>query len=164
MKNLSFVFLIMLVFLSCADEVRFNMPSFQAQKEGLVFWKANFLAGDIDNGGFLLEGRNSGERLQLITNNDARGTFQLGVDFTNIAIYEDANGVIYSTKNAPDPNISIYPTAGEIIIENIDNDNPKNVFGTFWFYAFTEDGTKAINFNEGVFYSIPLVGGLEEIQ
>ena len=63
--------LVMFLVLNCSDEVKFRSPSFEAQKDGIVFWNANFLAADIDNNGFIIEGRNAGERLQLITTNDS---------------------------------------------------------------------------------------------
>ena len=156
--------LVMLLVLNCSDEVKFRSPSFEAQKDGIVFWNANFLAADIDNNGFIIEGRNAGERLQLITTNDSNGVFEISGDSDNEAIYVDKNGTVFSTKYVPDPNISIFPKVGEITVENIDNENPKNIYGTFWFYAFTEDGSASINFNEGVFYKIPLLGGLEKIE
>lgn len=164
MKNIITIVLVVLSVLSCSDEVKFNAPVIQGHKNGNILWKADFKAADIDNGGFIIEGRNSGERLQLITTNDVRGTFDLGGDSNNIAIYVDFDGTIYSTKNAPDPSISIYPTSGQIIVDDIDNDDPKNIYGTFWFYAYTSDGLKSVNFNEGVFYRTPLVGGLEQIN
>ena len=150
--------------LSCSDEVRFNSPAIEAHKNGNVLWKAQFRAADIDNGGFVIEGRNSGEIIQLITTSDTRGTFTVGGDSDNIAIYVDADGTVYSTQNAPDPSVSIYPTSGEIIVDDIDNDDPKNIYGTFWFYAYTADGLNVVNFNEGVFYKTPLLGGLVQIN
>ena len=104
------------------------------------------------------------EKLQLITSSELNGVFELSGDSENVAIYVDTNGTVFSTKNVPDPNISIFPKFGEINIENVDNENPRNISGTFWFYAYTEDGLNSINFNEGVFYKIPLLGGLERIE
>jgi hypothetical protein len=158
------VFVTMFLLLNCSDEVKFRSPSFEAQKDGIVFWNANFLAADIDNNGFIIEGRNSGEKLQLITSSESNGVFELSGDSDNVAIYVDTNGTVFSTKNVPDPNISIFPKFGEINIENVDNENPRNISGTFWFYAYTEDGLNSINFIEGVFYKIPLLGGLERIE
>lgn len=135
----------------------------QANKENQL-WRSDFFAADIDNGGFLIEGRNAGETLQLITTSDTRGTFNLGLDSDNVAIFKDFDGTVYSTKNAPDPSLGTYPTSGEIIVDDIDNDDPKNVYGTFWFYAYTADGLKVINFNKGVFYKVPLEGGLLQLQ
>ncbi|MBT8260492.1 MAG: hypothetical protein HKO92_06680 [Flavobacteriaceae bacterium] len=160
-----FIVLILVVFLtlSCGDDVQFNDPAFQANKGG-EYWKALFYASDIDFGGFLVEGGNNIETVQLFTFNDTRGTFELGGDSENVAIFRDANGIVYSTANQPDPSLSVYPADGQIIVDDISNTDPKTIRGTFWFNAYTADGLQYINFNEGVFYNIPLIGGLEIIQ
>ena len=159
MKKFYAVLVVVFTMLSCSDEIRFNSPAMQANKQNEL-WRADFFAADIDNGGFVIEGRNSGETLQLITTSDTRGTFDLDLDSDNVAIFIDADGTTYSTKNAPDPSLGTYPTSGQIVVEDIDSGDPKNVYGTFWFYAYTTDGLKVINFNKGVFYKVPLVGGL----
>lgn len=163
MKKVVVAILVVFSLLNCSDEIRFNSPAMQGNKQGEL-WQSDFFAADIDNGGFVIEGRNSGETIQLITTSDSRGTFNLGIDSDNIAIFVDVDGTVYSSKNAPDPSIGLYPTSGEIIVEDIDNDNPKNVYGTFWFYAYTSDGLQVINFNKGVFYKVPLTGGLLQNQ
>lgn len=163
MKKVFVFILAIFSFLSCSDEIRFNSPAMQANKQNEL-WRSDFFAADIDNGGFVIEGRNSGETVQLITTSDTRGTFSLGLESDNVAIFKDVDGSIYSTKNAPDPSLGTYPTSGEIIVEDIDNDDPKNVYGTFWFYAYTADGLKVISFNKGVFYKVPLVGGLIQLN
>ncbi len=155
--------LALLTLMSCGDQIEFNDPSIQGNKNG-NFWRAQSYAADIDFGGFLVEGRNRGETVQLVTRNDVRGTFNLGGDNANVAIFRDLNGVVYSTANAPDPSLSLYPADGQIIVEDISNTQPKTVTGTFWFNAFTEDGLRAVNFNEGVFYQVSLVGGLVAID
>ena len=163
MRNFYTIILVMFTVLSCSD-VKFNSPAMQANKNGEL-WRAQFYASDIDFGGFVIEGGNNLEVVQLFTTNDVRGTFELGGDSQNVAIYRDANGVVYSTANAPDPSLSIYPTDGQIVVEDIiDNVEPKTLIGTFWFNAYTADGLSYINFNEGVFYKVPLIGGLELIQ
>ena len=163
MKKAFGTILVVFSLFSCSDEVRFNSPAMQANKENEL-WRSEFFAADIDNGGFIIEGRNSGETIQLITTNDTRGTFDFGLDSDNVAIFVDAVGTIYSTKNGPDPSLGSYPTSGKIIVEDIDSDNPQNVYGTFWFYAYTANGLKVINFNKGVFYKVPLAGGLVKID
>jgi hypothetical protein len=164
MKKVFISLVVVLLAVSCSDEVRFNSPAIQAHKNGKIIWQANFLAADIDNGGYVIEVRNAGETVQLITTNDVRGTFEIGLDTGNIAIFKDADGTVYSSENMPDPSISIYPPTGQIIVGAIDNDTPKNIYGTFWFYAYTADGLNVVNFNEGVFYKTPLVGGLVQIN
>lgn len=152
--------------MSCGDEVEFNSPSIQGNKDG-NFWRAQYFAADIDYGGFLIEGGKQGEILQLVTSNDVRGTFNLGGSNTNVAIFRDATGRVYSTANEPHPSLTLYPAEGQIIVEDISNTQPKNVTGTFWFTAFTADGLHSVNFNNdivGAFYQVPLVGGLVAID
>jgi len=165
MKRTAFILVFLAIFLglSSCEDVEFNTPAIQGQKNG-DFWKAETYVADIDFGGFVIEGKSSKERLQLITTNDTRGTYNLGIDSGNVAIYVDAKGKVYSTKNAPDTSVFLYPPSGEIIVKDIDNDDPMGVIGTFWFNAYNADGTEVVNFNRGVFYKVPLVGGLVQID
>jgi hypothetical protein len=162
-KSIVFLSLLLIGVVGCSDDIQFNSPAVQGYKNGEI-WRATYQAADIDFGGFVIEGGVLNEKVQLITTNDTRGTFNLGLDSGNIAIYVDVDGTVYSTKNAPDPSVSLYPPDGQIIVEDIDNDDPKGVYGTFWFNAYTADGLRVINFNNGVFYNVPLVGGLVQIQ
>lgn len=161
MKNiLSFVF-ITLLFFNCSDDIEFNAPAVQGTKDGNL-WRAKFYAADIDFGGFLVEGGINLERVQLVTVNDVRGTFPLGGDAPNRALFKDSQGVVYSTANNPDPSLSIFPAVGEIVVEDISNTEPKTISGTFWFFAYTSDGLNTVNFSQGVFHKVPLIGGLVE--
>jgi hypothetical protein len=149
--------------LSCGDEIEFNTPAVQGNKDGNL-WRAEFYAADIDFGGFLVEGGIGLERVQLVTQIDSRGTFELGGDSPNRALFKDAQGVVYSTATAPDESLSLYPATGVIIVDNIEQTEPKTISGTFWFYAYTADGLNTVNFSQGVFYKIPLIGGLVEFE
>lgn len=159
MKKIALFLITLVTVFSCGEELQFNTPAIQGNYNGNL-WKATSYAADIDFGGFLVQGSNNIETLQLITNNDTAGTYELGGANSNVAIVKDENGVIYSTTNEPDPDFSLYPVEGQIIVETIYDTTPKTMTGTFWFYAFTEDGTQTVNFNEGVFYKVPIVGGL----
>nr|WP_321232400.1 DUF6252 family protein [uncultured Psychroserpens sp.] len=163
MKKLTLLFITILTIWSCGDEVQFSSPAMQGNYN-TDLWRATSFSADIDFGGFLIQGSNNLEIVQLITQNDAAGTYELGGDSPNIAIVKDANGVVYSTANSPDPSISIYPTDGQIIIQNVINSTPNLIVGSFWFNAYTEDGLKSVNFNEGVLHRIPIVGGLVAID
>lgn len=152
-----------LLFPNCANEIEFNSPSVQGNKDG-VYWKAQYERVDIDFGGWLIEGGNYGETIQLVTRTDTRGTFNLGIEGSeNEAIFRDSEGVVYSTAFEPDPSLSVYPGEGQIIVDNITNTTPKRVYGTFWFTAYSEDGMKSVTFNQGVFYGAPLTDGLVQI-
>jgi hypothetical protein len=162
MKKLALLLLTVLTLLGCGDEVEFNTPAIQGNKDGNL-WRAQSYAADIDFGGFLIEGRNNSGTLQLVTTADTRGTFEVGGQSRNVAIFKDFDGTVYSTANAPDPSLSLYPAGGQIIVEDIINSSPKTIEGTFWFHAYTADGLRTLNFNEGVFYRVPLLGGLVQI-
>lgn len=163
MKQLLVLAIFSLLLFGCED-LQDNDPAMQGIRDGSDLWRADYFSSDIDFGGFLIEGSNSIETIQLVTENDVRGTFNLGGESPNVAIYRDANGIVYSTANAPDPSVSIYPTDGQIIIDDIINTDPKTLLGTFWFHAYTADGLNYINFSEGVFYKVPLLGGLVVID
>ncbi|TYA53036.1 DUF6252 family protein [Formosa maritima] len=155
-----FVFAItILTAVSCSDDIEFNSPAMQGKKDGNN-WKALSYSADIDYGGFIIEGVDNFGTVQLITSNDARGTFELGEGSTSEAIFIDDQGEVYSTAFNPDPSISLYPADGEIIIEDIINTDPKTLKGTFWFNAYTVDGLKTVNFSKGIVYKVPLLGGL----
>jgi len=163
MKKLALVFVTVLLIFSCGDEVEFNSPALQGNYDGNL-WRASSFSADIDFGGFLIQGSNNVEVLQLITEDDTAGTYTLGGDSPNVAIFKDANGVVYSTANSPDPSISIYPSDGQITIPDVINSTPNLIVGTFWFNAYTEDGLKSVNFNEGILHRVPIVGGLVVIN
>lgn len=163
MKKISVILLVIVSIFSCADNLEFNTPAIQGNKDG-VLWRATIYAADIDFGGWIIEGRNNNGTLQLITTNDTRGTFELGGQSANIAIFEDVDGTVYSTANTPDPSLSLYPASGQIIVEDILNTTPKTVEGTYSFHAFTADGLRTVVFNEGVFYRVPILGGLVQIE
>ena len=163
MKKLILLSFIILTVFSCGDEIRFNTPAFQANREGET-WRATYFAADIDFGGFLFEGGRGSEVLQLVTPTDGPGTFSLGGDSNAYAVYRDFDGTVYSTRNTPDPSVSIYPADGTISVQLVESTlDPKLVSGEFNFTAFTEDGLRSINFIDGVFNRISLIGGLEVI-
>ncbi|OUR94642.1 hypothetical protein A9Q87_03135 [Flavobacteriales bacterium 34_180_T64] len=163
MKKFTILLLTTIILVSCGNEIEFNSPALQGNKN-YELWRANYYAADIDFGGFLIEGGDNIETVQLITQNDVRGTFELGGNSSSVAIFRDANGIVYSTANAPDPSVSVYPADGQIIVDDISNADPKGVTGSFWFNAYSADGLNYVNFNEGVFYRVPLVGGLVAID
>ena len=164
MKKLILLSLFVLTIFSCADEIRFNTPAMQANREGQT-WRATFFAADIDLGGFLIEGGMGAEVLQLITPTDGVGTFNLGGTSGAYIVFRDFDGTVYSTRNTPDPSVSIYPADGTISVMEVDNDaEPKLVSGEFNFTAFSEDGLRSVNFINGVFNRVSLSGGLEVIN
>jgi len=151
-------FLLISVF-GCQNDIQFNMPSLQGIKDGVELWRATFSAADIDAGGLVVQGGYNSEVLSLVTTRDNVGTYLLGGNYQSEARFEDAQGIVYSTLNPPDPSVSVYPADGEIVIVDFEN-STNTVTGTFKFNAFTADGLRSVNFIEGEFYQIRLTGGL----
>ena len=161
MKKLILLIMTAVTVFGCSNDIQFNSPAIQGKKNGEL-WRSVYYAADIDFGGLVIEGGDNVETVLLVTRNDTRGRYELGVNKPNEARFTDANGVVYSTLNAPDESLQLYPSDGEIVVEDFDNSvSPKTVTGTFWFNAYTSVGLQGINFNEGRFYRISLVGGLD---
>jgi hypothetical protein len=173
MKKLAILFLTVLTLFSCGDEVEFNSPAFQGNRDN-VQWKAEFTSASINEDGYLtITAGNNIETVSLTIPSVAVGTYILGDVNSMEGRFVDFNGVVYSTNNRPDESVSIYPEYGFVKLDEISN----NTFtGTFEFNAFDESGLNVINFggvtesnavngpgnnpiNGGIFFRIPLVSG-----
>lgn len=98
MKNLLILFFATLILASCND-TETNSPAFQASIDN-EFFKATFSeANYIENGEyFVLQGKNSNQIITLRGNYPPEGVnLVFGEGSENFAIYEDFNGVVYST-------------------------------------------------------------------
>jgi len=162
MKKFLVILLGALALMGCGEQIEFNNPAFQANKDG-VLWQAQSYVADIDDMDILVRGINVSETVWLLPDNDNPATYVLGENTISEARFIDENGLEYSTKYAPDPSVQVYPADGQIIIESFERVDGRNVSvtGTFWFNAFTADGLQKINFNEGVFYRVSLSGALD---
>jgi len=165
MKRLAILLITVLTFASCGDEVEFNSPAIQGNKD-YVLWRAEYFNAAIDSNGYLtITGGNNVETLQLRIPSVAVGSYTLGDVDSMEARFIAADGTIYSTNYRPDPSVSVYPEYGEINLDEIIN----NTFtGTFRFNAFDETGMHVVNFSGttqndpvtgGIFYRVPLTSG-----
>ncbi|WP_298754395.1 DUF6252 family protein [uncultured Psychroserpens sp.] len=156
MKRLAILLVTVFTLVSCGDEVEFNSPGFQGNREyGL--WRAEFTNAVIDDNGFLvITASNNSETVILKLPSVNVGTYVLGNVNSREGRYIDGNGTVFSTNNPPDPSVSIYPELGFVKIDEVSN----NTFtGTFEFLAFDESGLNSIGYNEGVFFRVPLIAG-----
>ncbi len=158
MKRITILFLTAIMFWSCGDEIEFNTPAFQGDRENEL-WRAVAFSASIDENGFLtITGTNNFETVNLTVPTVAVGTYIVG-DVNSIeAQYIDSSGTTFTTNNRPDPSVSIYPELGEIIIEDIDAVNG-HFTGTFRFLAFDTSGFNSIGYTNGIFYQVPLISG-----
>ncbi|WP_225035311.1 DUF6252 family protein [Winogradskyella sp. SM1960] len=158
MKKLILLSLVFLTIFSCGDEVKFNTPAFQGDRENQL-WRASGFTASIGANGFLtITGTKNAESVKLTVPSVIESTFIVGdIDIIE-AQYIDALGTTYSTNNKPDESVSIYPELGEVTIEEIDVVN--NTFtGTFRFLAFDAAGLNSVGFTNGIFFKVPLISG-----
>ena len=155
MKKVIVLLSLFLTFIACEDDLVFSNPSFTANKNDVSWQSTNFKAS-IDAFGFLsITAINGEEIINLKTAGASNGTFTVGNTATQ-AVYQDQNGVTYSTNNIPDPSIQLYPSEGQINIEEF-NSIEKTVSGTFYFHAFDNTGLQSVVFNKGFFYNVPIL-------
>jgi hypothetical protein len=151
-----FLFIVLLfAYISCQDNVKFNNPTFEGQKDN-VFWRAiDSRAILAANGSLSIEGYTRNEKLTLKTTSITPGTYILGIDNLNTSTYviKDANGTItFST--------GIGIGDGQIVIEEYDAVN-KTVTGKFKFNALNINNNPLagpnLNFQYGHFYKVPVL-------
>lgn len=170
MKKIIVLFLITFAFFRCGEEVEFNTPSFSAKKDGNI-WEAVSYTANLDNSGVLtIVAFNNFETITLVAfPSDASlctGVFQDNVgscyevvENASFATLLDVDEVFYSTSNEPDETVQVYPPAGVINLRDI-NLEEGVVSGEFYFNAFSNSGLSAVNFNEGFFHNVPLIGAV----
>ena len=158
MKKLILLSLVFLTMFSCGDEVQFNSPAFQGDRENTL-WRAQAFSASIAANGFLtITGVNNSETVRLRVPSVTENEFIVGDVNTIEAEYVDGFGTIFSTNNRPDESVSIYPELGEIYIDEIDVVN-RTFTGRYRFLAFDTSGLNSIGFTNGIFYKVPLVFG-----
>ncbi|WP_306349840.1 DUF6252 family protein [Flavobacterium sp. '19STA2R22 D10 B1'] len=155
MKKLLAFFILLVAFSSCEEDVKFNNPAVQGQKDN-EFWKAVEYRATLEaDGGMTITAYRETEVLTLRTSLTAPGTYTLGIDTFNKASFltkiGDNTEISYSTG----PQIG----DGEIVITEFDH-----VTGTFsGTFRFNADkvgnnplGNPTVNYQNGVFYKVPI--------
>ncbi|MFT5249201.1 MAG: hypothetical protein ACI93P_000925 [bacterium] len=146
MKNLLILFFATLLLVSC-EKTETNSPAFQASIED-DFFKANFAGANyIENGAyFVLQGKNSNQIITLRGSYPPEGVNLIfGEGSENFAIYEDINGIVYST--------SIPGGEGSMKINEISTEE-KHMTGEFSFTGISIS-LDTLSINSGVFYQVP---------
>jgi hypothetical protein len=159
-KQFLYIF-VFFAFISCTDEVKFNNPSFEAQKDN-VFWRAiDFKASFTDNyadniSGLKIVAYTRNESLTLTTVASTPQTYFLGTSDSSTATYvlTDATGTVtFATGTGIGE--------GQIVITEYDAVN-RTVTGTFKFNAENIYNNPlagpVLNFQYGHFYKIPVIG------
>ena len=153
MRKMVLLCIALVTILSCADDVQFNSPGFQGNKN-YKLWRATSYNGAVDENGVLnITAGNTNEAMMFKVSSANTGTYVLSATSFSRADFTDFEEVDYSTANPPDPSVSLYPEIGQL---KITESTATYISGTFRFVAFTSDGLHSVGFNEGIFYRIPL--------
>lgn len=103
-----FLFLTFLfALISCQDNVTFNSPAFEGQKDN-VFWRASSSKATLVSGSLIIEGNMQDEKITLKVNSTNIGIYILGtIDQENMAYYvptiSDINSSLYETAITTGP-------------------------------------------------------------
>lgn len=111
MKKFLSLIVIMVLFSSCQEDVKFNTPGFQGLKDD-VFWRATDARAYLSSDGTLsIKGLTQFEELDLNTSSNAVGTYLLGTtNNNNKAIYTSSLNdidLLYETSSAPGPAFAV---------------------------------------------------------
>jgi hypothetical protein len=142
------------VLVSCEDQVHFSNPSFQGLKDNVI-WRATLIvAVQYPDGSLVMDAYKKSEILTLKAKSAKPQVYSLGVDLVNRATFVQE---IYAEKTAFSTGTN--NGNGQIEITEYDAVN-STITGTFKFNAKNESkdplGSPNINFQQGVFYQVPL--------
>jgi len=157
MKKIISVVILALFFISCEEDVVLNSPSIQGKLDN-VFWRAIDSEALLDeNGGLTITGFGRKQKMILHTSSKNKGIYVLGNSTTRYANFEsDIDGTLLVYHTGKD-----IGGDGQIEITEFDS-NKETVSGTFRFNAINDEnnplGGEILNFNQGVFYKIPVIG------
>ena len=154
MKKQILYFFLLISFVSCQDDVKFNNPSFQSIKDN-VFWRAINYDATLSNTRVLtINAYTRNEIVTLKTSSIFPNTYKLGTSTSNTARYQIKTNSI-TTNFSTGSNFG----DGEIVIEVYDELN-NTISGKFRFNVSNIDNNPLynsfVNFQQGVFYKVPV--------
>jgi hypothetical protein len=172
MKKIIALLMVVSVLASCEEDVTFNTPAFQARKDNFA-WKAKDYTAvyDVTSSTLVLSAFVGFERVTMTaspvsiigdgtTSFVEDASFDLSNNLNAIATYSFVNNgqtFLYSTEVEDEAN-------GQLVLKNNDAfQKPGTISGTFRFDApymgEIPNASARINFQEGVFYEIPVTFG-----
>ena len=152
MKKTIFLFFTLFFLISCQDEVQFNNPAFQAQKQGVLWRATSFEAKLTADGYIVLTAKNGFETVTIRTYTIAPHTSNFGTDIENFI----------ELKNNSIGSQNTYSTGfsggnGQITITDY---SEGTLSGNFNFKAINIDTSLTqpdeVSFKSGIFYKIPV--------
>lgn len=148
MQRIALLSLLVLALFGCED-VQDNNAIIQGSAND-VFLKGGAVATRFDNGSVVISGSTDDEDLTITLTGTAIGTYTFGPGSANGAVFTDASGESYSTATELGN--------GEATISESDPTS-STISGTFKFNAHTFALQDTLNFQRGVFFRVPVIGG-----
>lgn len=148
MQRIALLSLLVFALFSCED-LEDNNAIIQGSAND-VFLKGGAVATRFDDGSIVISGSTDSEELNITLSGSAIGSYNFGQGSSNGAVFVDASGETYSTA-------TILGDGEAIISES----NPTDgiISGTFRFNAHTFALQDTLNFQRGVFFKVPVIGG-----
>lgn len=153
MRKILCLIITITAFFGCGDEVQFNTPALQGNKN-YQLWSATYFDAVLTENGILTI--NAGDKFEKMTFNLSslqEGTYVLSEISDSRIDFLDLENISYSTINPPSQEGALYPEIGQVVITEFDG---KTITGTFRFIAFSSDGLHSVGFNQGVLYKVPV--------
>ncbi|MHA3786982.1 DUF6252 family protein [Flavobacterium hauense] len=156
MKKILSLLVLVAVFASCEEDIKFNNPAVQALKDN-VKWKAREFSAIKTGNSVIITAKTDIDTVTITLNAPApNSVHDLGVNNLNSAAYDlSVDGITESYATGTIGN-------GKVVImdvkdNNIDGTAGKGfISGSFYFNAYTSDKSEVVNFQEGVFYKVPI--------
>ena len=153
MKKVVLLLIGILTLCGCANEVEFNSPALQGNKNHQL-WRATYYDAMVsENGRLIIYGGNDYEKMTITLPSLKVGTYRLSDKSVSKIDFVDVDLISYSTSNTQDSEGTLYPEIGSVNITKIEDNT---ITGDFRFIVFTEDGMNSVRFNDGIIYKVPV--------
>ncbi|MCK0115006.1 DUF6252 family protein [Gelidibacter sp. F63206] len=153
MRKFVLLLIAIMTLFGCGNEVQFNTPALQANKN-YQLWRATYYDAVLsENGGLTINAGNKIEKLNFMLPSLQERTYSLTLMSESKVVFIDHENRSYSTANPQNPESHNDSEIGQVIITEFDGNT---ITGTFRFMAYSADGLHSVGFNEGVFYKIPV--------
>lgn len=153
MKRIVLLLMTFMILYGCSDEVAFNSPAVQGNKN-YQLWRATYFDAVLaEDGRLIISAGGKIEELTFKLSSLQEGTYSLSETSDSRIDFLDADHISYSTIYLPTSERHPYPETGQVIITEYDG---KTITGNFSFIAFSADGEHSVGFNEGVLYKVPM--------
>lgn len=155
MKKILSLLVLVAAFASCEEDIKFNNPAVQGLKDNEL-WRATEFWAEKNGNTVIVTAKNDIETVVLTINAPAPGSVHdLGGSSVNSATYDlDVDNIQDYYRSNPNGN-------GRVVIRgeadnNINGTGGKGfISGNFYFNAYNDAGD-AVNYQEGVFYKVPI--------